>query len=168
MPRRAGTVAPRFVDPATSLPNRIALMSRMNYGLMNFPFWLAMVVVEIHPPHFLDDGIDGDSRAVAARRDACEKRCDRPTRSDGSTISDRGRRAVGLGGKGDPAHSRGSDPSIVRPTDEAARRSANDPISFQIGLGLARPTQTPTVALTTAWTAMRAAPVTIPGRSADG
>ncbi|MEZ5257913.1 MAG: hypothetical protein R2705_13755 [Ilumatobacteraceae bacterium] len=97
MPERAGTVAPRFVDPATSLPNRIALMSEMNYGLMNFPFWLAMVV-EIHPPHFLDDGIDGDSRCCGRGETPARRLSDMVGR-----LGDGSGRAVGWE-QGDPAH----------------------------------------------------------------
>lgn len=168
VPRRAGTVAARFVDPATSLPNRVALMTEMHYGLMNYPFWLAMVVVEINPPNFLDEGIDGDSRAVAAAARRLREAV-RPSDMVGR-LGDRIVGAVLWGWEqGDPAHAVEDRirRSFARPMKLQDARP-NDPISFQVGLGLARPTQTPTIALTTAWTALRAAPVTIPGRSAGG
>lgn len=155
VPRRPGSASARFIDRQTALPNRMALLTEVNFALAHFPYWVAIVMVEADPPDLLHGvGGDGATEVVLAAADRLRDTI-RPTDFVGRI----GRYIVGAAmwgweqadqpneALGELIHSAFSSPLTL----PVARRSP----AIQLGMGVAKPGQSGTVALTAAWCAMR-------------
>lgn len=156
VPRRPGIASAHFIDRETSLPNRVALLTEVNFALGHFPYWVAILLVQSDPPD-LEPGVTGDGAAQTALALADRLRhAVRPSDFVGRV----GRFIVGaaLWGweQGDPAD---AVQQRVRNAfhDSLYLPCARHPPMVQLGLGVARPGQSATVALSNAWCAMRAA-----------
>lgn len=49
VPRRPGSVGARFIDRPTTLPNRVAFVSEVEFALLNHPHYVAVVLIRVEP-----------------------------------------------------------------------------------------------------------------------
>lgn len=49
VPRRPGVVGARFIDRATSLPNRVSFITELDFALQNHPHFVAVVLLYVEP-----------------------------------------------------------------------------------------------------------------------
>jgi hypothetical protein len=166
LPRRPGANSPRFIDRQTALPNRVAIMNEVEFALTQQPFWVAVALVHAE---VVELTIPSDKTPAVATVAALAQRL-RETLRPSDLIGRLGELEVGaaLWGLDNPEPAQVVEQRIRRafgrPVDVPGGRH---PLLVSIGIGLARPGDTPSTALASAWAAMQNSAPLRPRREAS-